>query len=210
MPGGPGEPMKARLIAIAGGSGSGKSWLARRLRRRLGGEAGLLSLDDFYRDLAGLDRRARDQVNFDDPAAIDWELCEACLRRIQAGEPCTLPRYNFTTHTRRPEGRCWRPRPVVLVEGLWPLHQARLRGLFALSVFVACAPELRLARRVERDQRERGRTRASVLRQFEQHVGPMHDRFVAPQRRWADVVLTSPTPRASVTELVTRIAALVR
>ena len=200
--------MKARLIAIAGGSGSGKSWLARRLRRRLGARAGLLSLDDFYRDLAGLARPARDRVNFDNPAAIDWELCEACLRRIQAGEPCLLPRYDFTNHTRRAGGRRWRPRPVVLVEGLWPLHRPRLRRLFALSVFVACAPETRLARRVERDQRERGRTRASVLRQFEEHVGPMHDRFVEPQRRRADVVLTSPIPRPAVTELVARIATL--
>ena len=200
--------MKARLIAIAGGSGSGKSWLARRLRRRLGARAGLLSLDDFYCDLAGLERPARDRVNFDDPAAIDWELCEACLRRIQAGEPCMLPRYDFTTHTRRAGGRRWRLRPVVLVEGLWPLHRPGLRRLFALSVFVACAPETRLARRVERDQQERGRTRASVLRQFVEHVGPMHDRFVEPQRRRADVVLTSPFPRRAVTELVARIAIL--
>ena len=170
-----------RLVALTGGSGSGKSWLARRLKRRLGPLAGVLSLDDFYRDLSALPPRERNRVNFDHPDAIEWSLFHACLRRLRRGESVALPRYNFATHTRHPRGRVWRPRGIVLLDGLWLLHRPELRRLYDLSVFCACPAELRLARRLARDQRERGRSRASILRQFRTQVAPMHDRFVEPQ-----------------------------
>lgn len=184
--------MTVHLVAIAGGSGSGKTWLAHRLSRRLGCNAGLVSLDDFYRDLSALSKRERDRRNFDNPAAIEWSLFLETLARIKRGAPAAIPRYDFASHTRRPQPRLWTPKPVVLLEGLWLLREPRARRLYSLSVYLNTPDEVRLQRRVARDRKERGRSRASVLRQFHAHVEPMHERFVAPQARLADIVLDSP------------------
>lgn len=184
--------MTVHLFAIVGGSGSGKTWLARRLKRRLGREAGSISLDDFYRDLSALPKRKRGRRNFDDPAAIEWPLFIETLARIKRGEMAVIPRYDFATHTRLRQARIWKPKPIVLLDGLWLLRKARARRLYSLSIYVDALAEVRLRQRVARDQQERGRSRASVLRHFREHVEPMHRRFVAPQRRCADVVLSSP------------------
>jgi len=171
----PAVDMTVHLVAIAGGSGSGKTWLARRLRRRLGSMMGLLSLDDFYHDLSTLPKRERDLRNFDDPAAIEWELFLQTLARIKRGEPAAIPRYDFASHTRRPRTRLWTPKPIVLLEGLWLLREPQARRLYSLSVYLNTPGEVRLQRRVARDRKE-----------------PMHERFVAPQARQADIVLDSP------------------
>ena len=193
------------LVAIAGGSGSGKTWLARRLQRALGTGAALVSLDDFYRDLSHLPPAQRRRVNFDSPAAIDWPTVQAFLKALQRSEPTVLPRYDFTTHTRLAPPRRWRPRRIILLEGLWPLRTVELRRLYGFSIFVACPEELRLERRLRRDQQERGRSRASVLRQFRDQVAPMHRRFVEPQARHADVVLRHPPTTVTVRELAEQI-----
>jgi uridine kinase len=198
--------VKATLIAITGGSGSGKSWLARRLKRRLGALAGILSLDDFYHDLSFLPLRARHRVNFDDPDAIEWSHFRDCLRRLQRGETVALPRYDFATHTRLARPRLWRPRPIVLLDGLWLLHRSELRSFYDLSLFCACPPEVRLERRLARDQRERGRSRASVLRQFREQVAPLHERFVEPQRHYADLRIGPKMTR----DLISKVEAAVR
>ena len=183
--------MTVHLVAIVGGSGSGKTWLARRLKRRLGRDAGLISLDDFYRDLSALPKHERDRRNFDDPAAIEWPLFIETLVRIQRGEPAAIPRYDFATHTRRARPRRWRSKPIVLLDGLWLLHEPKARRLYSLSIYVDAPTAVRLQRRVARDQKERGRSKASVLRQFREHVEPMHRRFVARQARLADRVVDS-------------------
>ena len=193
------------LVAIAGGSGSGKTWLARRLQRALGAKAVLVSLDNFYRDLSHLRPEHRRNTNFDHPAAIDWPGVKAFLATLQRGDPAILPRYDFTTHTRLPKPRRWQRRRIVLLEGLWPLRSAGLRRLLDFGIYVACPEALRLERRLQRDQQERGRSRASVLRQFRQQVAPMHRRFVEPQARHADVVLQEPPTTATVRALAARI-----
>lgn len=193
--------MKVHLIAIVGGSGSGKTWLAQRLLEEFGNDAGRLSLDNFYRDLSHLTPNERDRTNFDHPNAIDWALFRRSIRSIRRGEATESPLYDFSTHTRRTETKAWQPRRLVLLDGLWLLRRAELRQLYSLSVFVECAENLRLERRVKRDQRERGRSARSVRAQFEQHVAPMHNRFVAGQVRRADFVVESPTSPTRVTEL---------
>ncbi|MBI5684034.1 MAG: uridine kinase [Verrucomicrobia bacterium] len=184
--------MTVHLVAIVGGSGSGKTWLARRLKRRLGRHAGLVSLDDFYRDLSALPKRERDRRNFDDPAAIEWGLFLETLARIKRGEPAAIPRYDFASHTRQRRARAWKPKPIVLLDGLWLLRETQARRLYSLSVYLDAPGETRLQWRIARDRKERGRSRASVLRQFREQVEPMHARFVAPQARHADIVLDSP------------------
>jgi len=198
-----------RLIAIVGGSGAGKSWLAARLQEILGKESALLSSDDFYRDRSHLSAAQRARVNFDHPRAIDWPLLESVLAECIGGNPVRLPRYDFTQHRRLSPGRFWRPRPLVFVEGLWLLRRPALRRCFSLSVFVDCAEHLRLKRRLQRDIRERGRTKDSIRFQFRKTVAPMHARFIASQPRWADIRLTGRISARKVKKLAERVRALV-
>ncbi|MEI6175489.1 MAG: uridine kinase [Verrucomicrobiota bacterium] len=185
--------MKAiRLIAVVGGSGSGKTWLAAELAGELGDEAAHLCLDNFYKDLSHLSEPERERVNFDDPAAIDWDALRVVLESLERGETARVPVYDFAEHVRKPEVVELESRPIILVDGLWLLHPEWLRKRFALSVFVDCPEEVRLQRRLERDVIARGRTRESVNKQFAGHVQPMHDRFVEPQREWAMRCVTTP------------------
>lgn len=181
-----------RIISIAGGSGSGKSRLARLLHATLAPHATTLTLDHFYQDLAHLPPAERDLTNFDDPASIDWESAEEAVTRLAAGESAEIPRYDFVTHTRAEERDLLAPAPVVILEGLWSLTRPVIRRFSTLTIFVDCSAELRLSRRIERDTRERGRSGESVRQQFEQHVAPMHDLHVQPQASLADLVLYSP------------------
>jgi uridine kinase len=192
--------MKARpkLVAIVGGSGAGKSWLARRLREALKLPATLLSLDDFYLDQSHLAPDKRDQVNYDHPQAIDWRLTEAVLLGCKAGRAVYVPRYSFITHTRRKTFKMVLPKPIILVDGLWLLWRPRIRRLFDLRIFVHCSERIRLERRLERDIAARGRDGRSVRRQFQDTVAPMHKRFVAPQARWADIILRHPLGQKEV------------
>ena len=180
-----------RLIAVVGGSGAGKGWLVERLCRLLGADACHLELDDFYRDRSHLPLARRARLNFDVPAAIDWDGAQRVLRACRAGRATSLPRYDFATHSRATERTDWQPRPIVLVDGLWLLRPPAIRALFDLRIFLDTPTALRRSRRLSRDVAERGYTRAAVERQL-RTVLPMHTRYVEPQRKWADVVLTQP------------------
>jgi uridine kinase len=191
-----------RLIAVVGGSGSGKSWLAEKLAGCFDGEAAHLCLDNFYRDLGHLTEQEREDVNFDDPEAIDWDELQTVLESLERGEVAQVPIYDFAEHVRKRESVALESRPVVVVEGLWLLHPEWLRKKFALSVFVACPAELRLQRRMERDGIMRGRTEKSVKKQFAEQVQPMHARFVEPQREWSMLCVNSPLEEEEFDELL--------
>jgi uridine kinase len=178
-----------RLIAIMGGSGAGKTYLAAMLERHLPGQVLRLSLDNFYRDRSSCSPALWARVNFDHPRAIDWDALETALIQLAKGRPAHIPQYDFATHTRHPQPHIVQPRPIVLVEGLWPLHRARIRRLFDYSIFLACPASDRLRRRLNRDVAERGRTPASVRHQFLQTVSPMHRKYVAPQTLWSDLIV---------------------
>jgi uridine kinase len=182
-------PPSPLLVAIVGGSGAGKTWLAKKLQAALHPEAARLSLDDFYRDCSRLRPERRARINFDNPRAIDWPIMEKVLTDLRAGREARLPCYDFKTHRRLADKQTLPRRPVVLVEGLWLLHRRSLRRVFALKIFVDCPVRTRRGRRLMRDLRSRGRTRVSILEQLQNTVEPMHARFVAPQRKWADVVV---------------------
>lgn len=190
-----------RFVAIVGGSGSGKSWLTDRLQKVFGDKAARVSLDDFYRDRSQLSSRRRMQINFDHPRAIDWPMVEQFLRASRSGGPAHLPRYDFKTHTRQSSREAWWPRPLVFMDGLWLLIRPALRKLFDFSIYIDCPAGLRLRRRLERDVAHRGRSRASIQKQFRTAVAPMHERFVAPQIRWADVVIRQPLRDTEVRHL---------
>jgi uridine kinase len=178
----------SQLIVIAGGSGSGKSHLARRLHHALEPRAAILTLDHFYHDLSHLPHEERDLANFDDPAAIDWSAVETALGLLTNGLSAEIPRYDFASHTRAAESDRLDPVPLLILEGLWPLTRAFIRQSATLSIFVDGPADLRLARRISRDTAERGRSEESVRRQFHEHVAPMHDLHVQPQATLADLV----------------------
>lgn len=198
-----------RLVAITGGSGAGKSWLADRLQILFGRTAGRLSLDSFYRGCAHLPPAARDRLNFDDPAAIDWPCFAGVLDSLRRNRACRVPRYDFGTHTRRDESDCLPPRPLVIVDGLWLLHHPDIRRLFDLTVFLHCTEEERLRRRLARDGAERQRSEASVREQFRSTVAPMHAKYVSPQAAHADLLLHHPLREMELLQLQERLSRLV-
>jgi uridine kinase len=200
--------MRPILVAIVGGSGSGKTHLAKQLQTALGRSAGCLSLDDFYRDRSHLASSRRARINFDHPAAIEWPLVERSLRSCLAGKVVHVPHYDFATHSRTPTASSFKPKPVVLVDGLWLFRRPALRRLFALRIFIDCPANTRLNRRLARDQRSRGRSAASVRQQFRSTVEPMHARYVAPQARSADVHLRGNWGTREVAALLRRISQL--
>jgi uridine kinase len=177
------------LVAIVGGSGAGKTWLAKKLQAELAPEAAHISLDDFYRDSSRVPPGKRAKMNFDHPRTIDWPILEKVLTDLRAGRATRLPRYDFKTHCRVRAKSALAHKPVVLVDGLWLLHRRSLRRIFALKIFIDCPTRTRRGRRLQRDLRSRGRTRDAILEQLKQTVEPMHDRYVAPQQKWADIVL---------------------
>jgi uridine kinase len=194
-------PAGPLLIGIAGGSGSGKTTLAVRLAAVLGATT-LVAVDAYYRDLAELDPALREDRNFDVPEALDHELMLGQLAELARGRTVELPGYRFETHTRTAAGRTVRPGRYVLLEGLFALYWPALRDLLDLKIFVDAPHDLCLARRVERDTAERGRTPESVRLQYARTVRPMYERYVLPTRAYADLVLDGTRP---VREMVDRV-----
>ncbi len=184
---------RPQFIAIVGGSGSGKTWLADRLGKSFGKKVARISLDDFYRDRSHLSVKQRNQINFDHPRAIDWKNVERVLNDFAAGRAVRTPKYNFTTHAREEKSISMKPKPLIIMDGLWLLRRPVLRRLFSCRIFVDCPGSICLRRRLERDLAERGRDASAVRKQFLKHVLPMQERFVASQLRWANVVIKQPS-----------------
>jgi uridine kinase len=188
------------LIGISGPSGAGKTELARRLAAML--PAKILSVDSYYRDLAGVPLEQRAGTNFDSPDSIDHDLLALHLALIAAGRGVAIPVYDFTTHTRSPRTHHLHPREFVIVEGLFALYWSDIRERFGTKVFVVTEDQVCFERRLRRDVRERGRSEESVLLQYETTVRPMAARYVLPTRAYADIV-------ASGTDALARSASLV-
>lgn len=182
----------ARIIAIAGGSGSGKSYLAGYVAGRLG--APVVSLDAYYRDLSHLPPGERARWNFDHPDALDWPLLRRQLAELHAGNRVEIPVYDFATHTRTGRVKRIDPRGYLVLEGIFALWDAGVRRLLSAGVFIDFSDEGRLERRTARDVAERGRTPASVLAQYEQTVRPMYLEHVAPTRRHAQLSVAGDAP----------------
>lgn len=189
------------LIAIVGGSGACKAWLADRLQLLLGDIAGRISLESFYRDRSHLPPSKRERVNYDDPAAIDWPTFKRVLTAYRAGMAASIPRYDFITHCRLSDHVAGPPKPVTIINGPWLLHRPELRNAYDLSIYLNCSRRWRQQRRIERDVTERGLNPSSVDRQFRETVTRMHERFVEPQKKWADLQLHMPLKQQAILDL---------
>ncbi|MCW5724263.1 MAG: uridine kinase [Maricaulaceae bacterium] len=180
------------LVAVCGGSASGKTQLAQAVTRALAPDpASLVSEDDYYGDWGGKPGFDASRFNFDDPAARDHALLAAHLDALRAGRPVDSPVYDFAIHRRTGRVRRVEPSGVVLVEGIHVLAAAPLRERFDLSIYVDAPADMRLARRLMRDMRERGRSAESVVAQYFGAVRPMHLRFTEPGRQAADLVIVN-------------------
>lgn len=200
------------VLGVAGGSGSGKSTVVREIRRILGEEATVvLHHDAYYRDLRHLPPAQRATVNFDHPESLETGLMVDHARALLEGRAVELPTYDFPTHTRRDETERRRPAPVLVLDGILVLADARLRDLMDLKVFVDTDPDIRLIRRLRRDMRDRGRSAESVIDQYERTVRPMHREFVEPSKRHADLLVPEGGyNRVAVDLVVTKLRNLLR
>jgi uridine kinase len=178
------------LLAVAGGTGSGKTTVARRLAESMGpNRFALMKLDSYYRDRSDQPPEERRQINYDHPDAFDWSLLRDHLRSLLDGKPVNVPVYDYARDTRSSDYVRVVPAQVVCIEGILVLYEAELRNLFDLKVYVDTDADIRFIRRLERDIEERGRTAESVIGQYLATVRPAHEQFVEPSKRYADVII---------------------
>ncbi|MFT6071450.1 MAG: uridine kinase [Bacteriovoracaceae bacterium] len=181
---------KITIIAITGGSGSGKTTFARDLLSELGDECcGLMYQDSYYIDQSSRFDRDGGAVNFDHPESLDFKLMASHLEKLKKGEDVEIPVYDFATHSRLNEVQLFKSKKIILVDGILILSQEILRPHFDRAIFIDCPEDLRFERRLNRDVVERGRTPEGVRAQFKNQVKPMHDQFVEPSRKFATRVV---------------------
>ncbi len=184
------KPPATIIVGIAGGTGSGKTTIARRIVEALPpGTAILLDHDSYYKDLSHLPLEERAKQNFDHPNALDNALLIHHLKELRAGRGIQKPRYDFKTHARLPQTEWVEWAPVVVLEGILILADPEIRALLDMKVFVDTDADIRVFRRIRRDMRERGRTFEAIRQQYYSTVRPMHLQFVEPSKRWADIIV---------------------
>jgi uridine kinase len=182
--------MPPLCIGIAGGTGSGKSTIARNIAASLPpGSVATLDHDSYYRDRSDLSFEERCQLNYDHPDSLETDLLVAHLRALRAGRAAEVPSYDFVTHARRAETRRVEPTKVVIVEGILVFVEAALRAELDVKIFVDTDADIRVFRRIRRDIEQRGRSFAHVRDQYYKSVRPMHLMFVEPSKRWADLII---------------------
>jgi uridine kinase len=182
--------MGSLVVGIAGGTGSGKTTVAKTIAAALpASRVAMIEYDAYYRDRPDLAPEARAQLNFDHPESLETELFVDHLSALRDGRGVDVPIYDFKTHRRRPDSRRVEPSPVVIVEGILVFVDPRVRERLDMKIFVDTDPDIRVFRRIRRDMEQRGRTFESIREQYYKSVRPMHLQFVEPSKRWADLII---------------------
>jgi len=177
------------VIGIAGGTGSGKTTLMKNLISKYAENITVLSHDNYYKRHDDMTYEERCLLNYDEPAALETDLMARHLDRLRHGESIDCPVYDFTVHNRSNETVRIEPRKVIIVEGILIFENQPLRELMDIKIFVDTDADVRLCRRIKRDVNKRGRTLESVLMQYQQTVKPMHEKYVEPSKKFADIVV---------------------
>lgn len=180
---------KFLVIGIAGGTGSGKTTLMKNIINRFGDVMTVLSHDNYYRRHDELTYEERCKINYDEPAALETDLMAYHLDLLRKGESIQCPVYDFSQHNRSDETITVEPKSVIIVEGILIFENEPLRNLMDIKIFVDTDADVRLCRRIKRDVNKRGRTLESVLTQYQETVKPMHEKYVEPSKRYADIVV---------------------
>lgn len=178
------------IIGIAGGTGSGKTTVVNKIISSFpAGEVAVIPQDSYYKDSSHIPPEERSKINFDEPAAIEWTLLEKHLDELRKGNPVEMPTYSYITCTRQPETVLVEPREVVIIEGILVLGQPELRDKMDVKVYVDADADDRLIRVIARDCIQRGRTAQMVIDRYQDVLKPMHDRYIEPSKRFADLIV---------------------
>lgn len=179
------------IIGIAGGTGSGKTTLAERLTKELGEDKVLnIAHDHYYKDQTNLTTEQRTLTNYDHPDAYDTDLLVSHLEKLIRGESIERPVYDFIADTRSKETVSLTPKPVIIVEGILVFTDPKLLNLFNLKVYVDTSTDIRMIRRIKRDMEEAGRDFNYIIDKYLTQVRPMHEQFVEPTKKYADIIIT--------------------
>lgn len=199
--------MKPFIIGVAGGSGSGKSTVTEQIVHAVGEENVTVFIqDNFYLDRSNLSLEERDRVNYDHPAALDWDLMTKLLQDLENGLPVEMPQYDFKTHTRKNETKIVVPAKVIVLEGIFGLYDDKMCKQMALRIFVDTAGDIRLMRRLKRDLAEgRWPDVDSVIEQYSKFVRPMYKKFVEPTKQAAHIIIPHGSNKAALEMIVSRI-----
>ena len=181
--------MKQMILGIAGGTGSGKTLVAKSIAQALGGRIAILGLDSYYLDRRDLPFEEREKINYDHPDAFDCGLLTSHIEALAAGDAVDVPVYDYANHIRADTTERMEPAPVIMVEGILVLAMAALRERLNVKIFVDTDADVRFIRRLSRDIRERGRSVESVIAQYMNVVRLMHLEFVEPSKRYADIIV---------------------
>ena len=200
------------IIGIAGGSGSGKTSVAKALVKdmHLNGTV-IIEQDWYYKDLAHLPQEERMKWNFDHPDSVEFDLLVSDLKKMLNSETVDVPQYNYVTHSRAKETLTILPQKVIIVEGIMVLYEPKLRDLLDIKIFVDTDADIRFIRRLKRDIYERGRAIDNVINQYMKTVRPMHETFVEPSKRFADIIVPEGGKNKVAIDLLrTKISSLIK
>ena len=182
--------MRSIILGIAGGTGSGKTFIVDNLLSIYNSNnINVINLDSYYKDLSHMGYQDRVKQNFDHPDSIDIDLIISHLKQISDGNDIDIPIYDFSNHVRLETTKTISQSNVIIVEGIFALHYMQLRKLYTLNVFIETSEDIRFQRRLSRDTKERGRTIGSIKDQFESTVIPMHEKFIGPSKQFADLII---------------------
>ena len=195
------------FIGIAGGTASGKSAIARYLSAHFPNNiCATIKVDSYYYDLKHLSMTQREKNNFDDPKSIDFDLLVKHLTQLKKNESIQVPIYDYKTHTRSRDYNIIGSQKIIIVEGLFALHDRRIKDILNLKTFVDTKESIRLERRIKRDLRKRQRTYDSIINQFNTMVAPMHNQYVEPTKSYADLIITKGVKNTvAINELISKI-----
>ena len=194
---------KILVIGIAGGSGSGKTTLMKRLVEQFGDDVCVISHDNYYYRHDELTFEERSQINYDEPASLETDLMVHHLDCLRHGQAIDCPVYDYAAHNRSDETLRIEPRRVIIVEGIMIFENEALRDLMDIRIFVDTDADIRLCRRIKRDVNKRGRTLESVLTQYQQTVKPMHEKYVEPSKKYANLVVPEGGKNIVALEMIT-------
>lgn len=190
--------MKPLIIGISGGTGSGKTTVAKKIAQKIGSDKVIiLEHDSYYKDISQFKGKKIEEINFDHPDALDTKLLIEHVKKLKDYQSVDIPIYDFTTYKRLKETKHIKPKDVIIIEGILVFVEKELRDLMDIKIFVDTDADERVLRRIRRDVIERGRTLESVINQYISTVKPSHLEFVEPSKRWADIII----PRGGENEI---------